>query len=236
MPLREPCTIPPVLDLCRFLASSITFMVHLKEIRLYLDDKCLSKLTKSADPPIALAAPNGLNHSSPERIMRIDGLESTAVHIKAEVTRWVYEPGGETPPSPAVLPLSTNVTQFDQPPSSSGTTSGRIPLPPTAPSHQSPMPPKQTRIQSTDLLSVSESNLTLSIFSTSVDVTLGNKLAAELHRCMKKNAPSRMRYDLIYVSLLCSLAPYRILILEQHRQERKNSIEVLKRRRGSLMS
>ena len=43
------------------------------------------------------------------------------------------------------------------------------------------------------------SHVTLSIFRGEVDVTLTQKLIAELHRSTKKNPPTKMVLELIYV-------------------------------------
>lgn len=41
--------------------------------------------------------------------------------------------------------------------------------------------------------------MTLSVFSAEVDVKLNMKMASELHRSTKKNPPSKLKYELIYV-------------------------------------
>ena len=76
MDLREPAPIPAAFDFTRFLASSITFMVHLREVRVYFDDKRLVRLTKDSGIPKQLAIPPGLNSTSPMGFMNIQGLKS----------------------------------------------------------------------------------------------------------------------------------------------------------------
>ena len=77
MDLREPAPIPAAFDFTRFLASSITFMVHLREVSVYFDDKRLVRLTKDAGIPKQLTIPPGLNSTSPMGFMNIQGLKST---------------------------------------------------------------------------------------------------------------------------------------------------------------
>lgn len=48
MPLREQAAIPSPFDLTRFLASSITFMVHIREVSIFFDNKRLARLTKAS--------------------------------------------------------------------------------------------------------------------------------------------------------------------------------------------
>lgn len=51
-------------------------------------------------------------------------------------------------------------------------------------------------------LKANSSNIDLTIFTANVDVRLDEKMAGELVRATKKNPPSRLRYDLIYVSFM----------------------------------
>ena len=74
---RVPTPIPPAFDFIRFLVSSITFMVHLREVSVYFDDKRLIHLVKDVTIPKQLAIPQGLNPTSPMRFMDIKGLRST---------------------------------------------------------------------------------------------------------------------------------------------------------------
>jgi hypothetical protein len=193
---------PSAFDLCRFLASSITFMVHLTRVSLYFNDKRLAVLSKSSSLPQPLTIPPSLNRTSPQRMMKVVGMQSTSVHIKAQLMRWVYESGSEKPPPSS---LSASLPKFVKPSgglfSSLGSMFSSI-ASSGASSRQSivaPAPP-QVPTKPVDLLSIGETSVTLVIFSASVDVTLDKKMAAELYRSTKKNAPSKVRYDLIYVS------------------------------------
>ena len=77
MSLREPAPIPPAFDFTRFLASSITFMVHLLEVSVFLDGKRLSKLTKDPGVPQSATIPKGLKVSSPQGMMHVTGIKTT---------------------------------------------------------------------------------------------------------------------------------------------------------------
>lgn len=50
------------------------------------------------------------------------------------------------------------------------------------------------------LLNMTEAGVVLAVFSAQVDVKLDDSTRRELLRATKKNAPSRMKYELIYVS------------------------------------
>jgi hypothetical protein len=120
----------------------------------------------------------------------------TALHIKAEVVGLVYKVGSEKPfvtsktdilksssheASGFFSPLSDGFEAF---PTSQGT--------PT----QSPV----VHEESIHLLEANSLNIVLTIFAANVAVRLDKKMAGELLRATKKNPPSRLRYELIYVS------------------------------------
>ena len=54
--------------------------------------------------------------------------------------------------------------------------------------------------ESTNLLEAHSSNIVLTTFTANVDVRVDKKMTEELLRSTKKNPPSRLRYELIYVS------------------------------------
>ena len=71
MVLRESAPIPGAFDFTRFLASSVTFMVHLSEVSVFFDGKRLSRLTKASGIPKAVDIPTGLQRSSGLGIMNV---------------------------------------------------------------------------------------------------------------------------------------------------------------------
>ena len=77
MDLREPTPTPAAFDFTRFLVSSITFMVHLREVSVYFDEKRLVHLTKDAGAPKQLSIPRNLRPTSIQGIMKVKGLKST---------------------------------------------------------------------------------------------------------------------------------------------------------------
>jgi len=77
MDVREPAPILAAFDFSRFLVSSITFMVHLCEVSVYLDDKRFAHVTKDVGIPQQLTLPPGLTSTGPKEFMHIKGLKST---------------------------------------------------------------------------------------------------------------------------------------------------------------
>lgn len=211
MTLREPAPIPVPFDFTRFLASSLTFMAYLSEVSVHFDDKCLSKLTKVSGIPKELGIPKGFRCASPRRTMTVRSIYSTrmliplslnktdlelqlALHIKAEVMRWVYSSGSEKPPP---RPAAKQVKASSQGGFFSSLFSSLAGNPSVPPS---PIP-SPAPIVEVNPMEVNETNVVLSIFSADVDVQLDKKMAMELHRSTKKNPPKRLKYELIYVGI-----------------------------------
>jgi len=215
MALREAAPIPGAFDFTRFVASSITFMTHLSEVSIYFDDKRLAKLTKATGVPRTLEIPKGLKRSSASNIMNATGIKSTrmssvprlrisslitylpALHIKADVMRWVYAAGTtKKKPLPTITrPNKVSHGGFLSTFSSFFSTSGAS----TPQRVVTPLPAEP--VVEVDPLTGIESQVTLSIFSADVDVRLSTKMSTELHRSTKKNPPSKLTFQLIYVSL-----------------------------------
>lgn len=80
MPLREMSPIPTPFDFTRFLASSITFMTHIQEIKVFFDDKCLACLTKTSGVANSLSIPKNLNNSSRLGVMTATGINKICTH------------------------------------------------------------------------------------------------------------------------------------------------------------
>jgi hypothetical protein len=120
----------------------------------------------------------------------------TALHIKAEVMRWVYTSGTKKKrplPSPVRSTKSSHggfLSTFSSFFSASGASTPQRAVTPL------PVEP----VVEMDPLTVTETQVTLSVFSADVDVKLSTKMSAELHRSTKKNPPSKLKYELIYVS------------------------------------
>ncbi|KAJ7072465.1 hypothetical protein C8F01DRAFT_1104075 [Mycena amicta] len=157
--------------------SSITFMVHLSQVRVYFDDKCLVKLVKETGIPRALGLAKGLQRRSRLGTMNVTGVTATSLRIEAEIMRWVYTSGTERP-KPPPKPLEKPANFFSWLGLSS--TPQRVPT---------PLPPAPE--DAVDLLSTTE---------TSVDVRLDKTAVAELHRATKKNPPTKVQLHLIYTA------------------------------------
>ena len=115
---------------------------------------------------------------------------STALRIEANVVRWVYNVASEKPSNiSGTDSLNTATYQtsgFFSPQSDAFETSSTL----------VPMAPKE----SINLFETTSSNIVLTIFTANVEVRLDKKMTGELLRSTLKKPPSRLRYELIYVS------------------------------------
>ncbi|CCM02906.1 uncharacterized protein FIBRA_05020 [Fibroporia radiculosa] len=192
MSLREPAPIPRAFDLTRFLASSLTFMTHLREVSVFLDDRRISRLNKNAGSPNSVGIPQGLKNLSLRGIMQVKDIQTTPLSIKTELIRWVYMSGSErkstvvvSKPTPAVGSGSFFSSLFA---SLSGTSTPQRPVTPLQP----------VSANDADSTEIIESSVTLSVFTAEVMVKIDQKLRRELNRATKKNPPTSMRLELIY--------------------------------------
>ena len=125
----------------------------------------------------------------------------TAVHIKAEVVGLVYKVGSENPPFASKADILKSPSHglgaggFFSPLSDGFKTSPT----PQGTSAQAPVPPN---LKDSILLDANYSNIVLTIFTATVDVRVDKKMVGELVRATKKNPPSRLRFEFIYVSFI----------------------------------
>lgn len=110
------------------------------------------------------------------------------------MVRWVYTVGSEKP-SVKTDTLKTVTHQASGFFSSLFAGLGASSTP-----RRTPTPALVVPKESINLLEANSSNVVLTIFAANVDVRLNKKMTAELLRSTKKNPPSRLRYELIYVS------------------------------------
>ncbi|KAI6014324.1 hypothetical protein EDC04DRAFT_3070659 [Pisolithus marmoratus] len=71
MQLREESPMPPVSEFMQFLASSITFMVYLKDVTVFFDNQHVGQISKSQGQTQAIFIPPELERLSPEKIMSV---------------------------------------------------------------------------------------------------------------------------------------------------------------------
>jgi hypothetical protein len=145
----------------------------------------------------------------------------TALHIEAEVVRWVYNVGSKNPfitYGADTLKITTHQTSGFLSPQSD---------PFEASSTPAPILPKEP----INLLEATSASIVLTIFAANVEVQLDKKMTGELLRSTLKKPPNQLRYELIYVSstaLQCVLDIGSQFFL---RRGRKNMTQASRQRR-----
>jgi hypothetical protein len=183
IPLLKADPIPSPLKFMQFLASSITFMVNITDVEVFVDEYSIGSIKKKKRLPEvgrAVGVPGELTRSSPSGIMNVREIQCHLITIEGEVMHAVYTTGIGKSPSQEVGESCNQEGFFSssQPPPQSGT--------PTSP--QQPGDP--TRLHKT--------TIDLTVFTAQVIVNLDDKLSAELLRSTMKRPPLQLKYHLIY--------------------------------------
>jgi hypothetical protein len=111
MDLRES-SLPfdDLIQIARFLATSLTFTTNLKTASLYFDLHQLVHLTKSVSDPDSIDLVEGLRTTSDGGLMSVRRMERKEITITAEAIRWIYQPGCR---DDDFKPLETVTTDVD---------------------------------------------------------------------------------------------------------------------------
>lgn len=194
MDLRNPAPLDGPLDLARFLVTSLTFMLKIRRVEMWIDDWNILALSKDVgvNTPVETASfsrRRGL--TSPEGIMRIQGVDSTSVKITATAMRWLLDSGFVPPPLPPPLPVKTGgATGFASMLHSALFSRASTP----APAPVAPLPPPVIK----DPKEMLGSGVSLQIFAADVKVAMRSALEKELERSTKKPPPKQTRLQLIF--------------------------------------
>ena len=114
--------------------------------------------------------------------------------MEAEVIQWVYNAGSEEPsPRPRTDTLETATYQAGGFFSRFFSSQSDMFKEPSTPA---PIVPKEP----IKVFKAISSNISLTIFAANVEARLDDKMTGELLRSTLKKPPSRLRYELIYVS------------------------------------
>ena len=168
---REPAEIPDLKVLCRFLATSLTF-VKLSSISLYIDEYCVLTLTKKSSPTIPLSIPSSIDTSTTSKIMRIAEVAMESVQLDAKymnLTQYVPTPQN------TVVPMLRSLFRFSTQPVTSKSTDS-------------------------DLLSYSSKVIFLRIATATVHTSVERKSATELERATKKTPPKKTQLAILTMS------------------------------------
>lgn len=90
MGLREPAPFPDsLLELCRFLATSLTFTANVRNLSLFFDEQPLCRLRKTLESPRSMPLLSHLTATTPKKMMRVQSMESTAMRLDVDAMKLV---------------------------------------------------------------------------------------------------------------------------------------------------
>lgn len=92
MPLREPALTPPVSDLMQFLATSITFMAHLRDVAVFFDRHLVGRINKSLGQSRDIPIPEELERRSPGQNMMVNSVRQHPITIEAGIMLQRHDP------------------------------------------------------------------------------------------------------------------------------------------------
>ncbi|KAF2478642.1 hypothetical protein BDY17DRAFT_305555 [Neohortaea acidophila] len=189
--------VPPLLSLCQFLATSLTF-VGLHTIQLYLDDWNVLTLTKKIAPAAKVSIPKEVNPKTRDGLMKISDVEYQNAQIDAQ---WMNVVGWDRK-----VPQPVNVAAAVQQESASSSslrgwfaklTSGAPSSTNAATQRARKEEEALQRALVEDLTGISTATVFLRISTVNVHTFISKQLAQELERATKKPPPKQTRIAIL---------------------------------------
>ncbi|KAI7277986.1 hypothetical protein KC345_g6242 [Hortaea werneckii] len=189
--------VPPLLSLCQFLATSLTF-VGLECIELHLDDWNILTLNKKMAPGANVSIPKDVNPKTRDGLMKIVDVEYQNAQIDA---RWMNVVGWNR-----IMPTTSSVaTPQPQTESSGGSLrswfsrftagAGNAVNSASRKAQRDEEVLQQSLME--DLTGYSQATVFLRLSTVSVQTYVGRQLSAELERATKKPPPKHTRIAIL---------------------------------------
>ncbi|BGP21645.1 ubiquitin system component Cue [Rhodotorula toruloides] len=196
MDLREPAPMPAPNDFARFLTSCLGFTQNLRSLSLYFDGHLLFRVQKTLAPARTLPLQHNLQATSPQKLLRMTGVEEAPFQLKAEVSNWMLRYTAKPKPTVASITsaAASSTTSFAS--KMLAAFSSR-----STPSHQPspvPTPPPQPSAATKDPFDYVCVLLFLRTVAASLAVSPSPHFANEMLRATKKALPSITKYSLVW--------------------------------------
>ncbi|KAK3110026.1 hypothetical protein LTR53_016121, partial [Teratosphaeriaceae sp. CCFEE 6253] len=193
--------VPPLLGLCQFLATSLTF-VGLERIDLFLDDWNILQLNKKMAPGASVSIPKDVNPKTRDGLMKIVDVEYQNAQIDA---RWMNVVGwNRVATTTATAALPATLPQNDTAGGSLRSWFSRFTAAPgTLPTHNTTTKRalrEEETLQaalSSDLAGFSTATVFLRLSTVNVQTYIPRALSAELERATKKPPPKHTRLAIL---------------------------------------
>lgn len=211
MTLRETSSFSESpLQLTRFLATSMTFAANIQSLELWFDGYQLCKLQKSMESIRPILMPSYMNAASPERMMRVERLESQGIKISAQVLAIVWEDEKERiraekakarrPNLVSALTKAGGLTSILQN-AFGGRAKDRASPGDTAASEASGSSPssEDAPIRRARLLTPHSATAHLKIATSHIAISVDAQYRREIQRSTKKAPPAKTTFSIIWV-------------------------------------
>ncbi|KAG8531915.1 uncharacterized protein KY384_003551 [Bacidia gigantensis] len=192
--------VPNLLSLCRFLASSLTF-VGLEEIELLLDEWKIMTLRKKSAPSFEVQIPKEVNRKTKDGIMQVGGVSREASQLDAQwlkAVEWNVKAHAKSPTDPSGnavkgAPSTQSLRGFFS--RLAPGTSNKETLERQATEERE----SQTRIAE-DILGIATATIFVHVNRASVRTLVSPTFSAELERATKKPPPKQTTISLLSAS------------------------------------
>ncbi|KAG8915696.1 hypothetical protein FRC02_004386, partial [Tulasnella sp. 418] len=92
MPLRQHAPFSGnYLEFTRFIATSLTFVKHIKDISVFIDDHRVARVQKGVERPKQLTIPEYFNRKTPLEMMKVKEIHTNEFHLTARIMRWILQ-------------------------------------------------------------------------------------------------------------------------------------------------
>jgi Protein of unknown function (DUF3684) len=174
--------VPSLLELAKFLATSLTF-VGLENIDLWLDDWNLLKLSKKVAPSETVSLPRDIETRTAEGLMKIIGVTREVAQVDAAWMK-VLEWSPQTTLSArleGIRDTTTTLRSFFSKFTGSSSAASENPT----------IEPAERQRDGEDLTKTQNASVFLHINTASIQASISNSLASELERATRKPPPKR---------------------------------------------
>ncbi|KAL4898511.1 hypothetical protein BDV59DRAFT_167032 [Aspergillus ambiguus] len=191
---NDTSPVPSLMELCKFLSSSLTF-VGLECIELWLDDWNVLRLKKKAAPSVNLAIPRDIDTRTPQGLMKVSTVSREVAQVDAAWMRVV-----EWSPNASVFREGLRDTAGSLRTFFSRITGQNASEKP--PKAEKPAPNADTE----DLAQVSTASVFLHISTANIQCSVSHSLSSELERATRKPPPKRSTLAILTPSYDTTLA------------------------------
>ncbi|KAF2154559.1 hypothetical protein K461DRAFT_275672 [Myriangium duriaei CBS 260.36] len=185
--------VPPLLSLCQFLSTSLTF-VGLESIELWVDDWNLLKLNKKSAPSSAVSIPSDVNPKTKDGLMKIIAVEHQNAQIDGSwmnAVIWDRKQIAQDNQNPESAQPSQSLRSFF---SRFTSAAGGVSVAAKKAAKEEEVLQKKI---SDDLASQSTATVFLRVSTVNVQTYVPKQLAAELERATKKPPPKHTRIAIL---------------------------------------